>query len=109
MQASCELLWGNYPGSEVLSGKCPKRSGPDGEVLDNLAVIIVGSLERASSALLALEGAAQEVPKEPCASAEDGVPNRGPLDAVKAVGEAHLGIVAKLSFSVRLVNTAPVG
>ena len=46
------------------------------------------SQERASDALLTLEGAAQEAPKESCASLEDKVLDEGPPDADRVVGEA---------------------
>ena len=56
------------------------------------------SPEQASDALLALEGVAQEAPKEPCALLEDGVPNEGPPDVDRAMGEAPLEIAVELSF-----------
>ena len=51
--------------------------------------------------------ATQEVPWDPYASTEDVVPNRGPLDVVRAVGEAPLEIAVELTFSARLTNAAP--
>ena len=66
------------PDFEVLGGKRPKWSGPNGEARNNPVVMVVDSPERASDALSALEGAAQEAPKEPCVSLEDGVPD-GPM------------------------------
>ena len=54
---------------------------------------------------MALEGAAQEAPREPCTSLEDGVPNGG-FDADRAVGEAPLDIAAKFLFLARLANAA---
>ena len=74
-----------------------------------MTVIIINSPERASSALLALEGAVQEAPKEPCASPENGVLDGGPPDTTRAVGEAPLEIAAEPSFSTKLVSVAPVG
>ena len=61
----------------------------------------------ASGTLLALKGATYEVPKELCASTGDGVPDGGPPDAVRAVGEAPLEITVEPSFSSRLANSAP--
>ena len=43
--------------SEVSGGKCPKRSRPDEEAHKSPTIITVDSLEGASSALPALEGA----------------------------------------------------
>ena len=68
-----------------------------------MAVIIEDSLKRASDALLALEGATQEAPKEACASLEDGVLDRGPPDADRAVGEAPFEIVVELLSSSRQI------
>ena len=62
------------------------------------------SLERASDALPALEGATQEAPKEACASLENGVPTEGSSNADRVVGEAPLEIVVELPFSARLAN-----
>ena len=45
------------PSSKVSSGKRPKLSGPDEEARMRPAIIAVDSLERASDALPALEGA----------------------------------------------------
>ena len=70
--------------------KCSKQSGSDGEAEDTLDVITVDSPDRASDALLALEGAAQEAPREPYASLEDGIPDKGPPNADRAIGEARL-------------------
>ena len=44
--------------SKVSCGKSPKRFSLDGEAQDSLAIITVDSMEWASDALLALEGAA---------------------------------------------------
>ena len=89
-------------------GKRSKQSGSDGEAEDTLDVIIVDSPDRASDALLALEGAAQEAPKEPYASLEDGIPDKGPPDADRAMEEAPLEIVVELPFSAKLANATPL-
>ena len=47
---------------------------------------------------MALEGAAQEAPREPCVSVEDGVLDGGPPDADRVVGEAQLEIFVELLF-----------
>ena len=52
-------------------------------------------MEWVSDALPALEGAAQEAPREACASLKDGVQDKG---------EAPLEIAAELSFLARLAN-----
>ena len=46
------------PGSKVSGGKRPKQFGPDEEAHKSSVVIALNSPERASDALLALEGAA---------------------------------------------------
>ena len=46
------------------------------------------SPKRASDALLALGGAAQDASKEACASLEDRIPTGGPPSAGKIMGEA---------------------
>ena len=61
----------------------------DGEVQDNPTVITMDSTKWASDPLLALEGAAQEVPREPCASAEDGVLDGGLLMLLERWGRLH--------------------
>ena len=66
------------------------------------------SPEQASNALPALEGAAQEGLREASASLEDGVPDKGPPDAIRALEEAPLEIAAELSFSARVANAGPV-
>ena len=48
------------PDFEVLGGKHWKHSGSGREVKEIQAVVALDSLERASKAILALEGAAQE-------------------------------------------------
>ena len=58
-------------------------------------------------ALLALEGATQEAPREPCASLENEVQEGGPPNVDRVVGEAPLEIVVELSFSARFANAAP--
>ena len=59
-------------------------------------VITVYSPERVSDALSTLEGADHT---EACASLEDGVLDRGPLDADRAMRKVPLKIATKLSFS----------
>ena len=54
MQASYKHSRGDYPGSKVLGDKIPKWFGLDGEVQNNLTIIVVDSPEQASSALLVL-------------------------------------------------------
>ena len=66
------------------------------------------SQERASDALPALEGAAQEAPKEACAYLEDRIPTGGPPNVNRVVGEAPLEIVVELLFSTRLANADPL-
>ena len=94
-------------GSEVTDNKLPKWSGPDGEAQNNPTIITVDSSKWALDSLPALEGATQEAPKETCVSLEDGVPDGGPPDANKVMGEAPLEITVELSFSARLVNDGP--
>ena len=65
------------------------------------------SLERASDALSALEGATLEAPWEACASVEDGVLVVGSPNADRVVGEAPLEIAAELPFSARLASVIP--
>ena len=55
----------------------------------------------------ALEGAAQEAPKEARASLENGVLDKGPPDADRALEEAPLEIAIELLFSTRLANVGP--
>ena len=57
------------------------------------------SPERASDALLALEGAAQEAPREACTSMEDMVLDGGPTDADRVMREAPLEISSKFVIS----------
>ena len=54
-----------------------------------------------------MDGAAQEAPREACASLEDRVPTEGPPNANRVVVEAPLEIDAKLLFSTRLANADP--
>ena len=100
------------PGFEVPSDKSPKWSGSDGEAQDNLTVITVDSPEQSLDtlltlegvtlltllgvALLTLEGVAQEASREPCSSREGGVPDWGPSDADREVGEAPLEMAIEL-------------
>ena len=65
------------PGYKVSSGLCFRRSGPDEEALKSPTIITVDFLERAFDALPTLEGIAQNVAKEACASLEDGAPVGG--------------------------------
>ena len=51
-------------------------------------VVTLDSLEQASDALPALEGAAQGIPREACASLEDGAPVGGPPNVDQVVSEA---------------------
>ena len=53
-------------GSEVSRGKRRKWSSPDEETQRSSTVIVVDSPERASDALPALEGAAQDASQEAC-------------------------------------------
>ena len=94
-------------GYEEPDGKHPKGFGLDEEAQNNSTVITVDSLEQASNALQALEGAAQEAPREACASLEDEIPNGGSPNANRAMGEAPLEIAVELSFWVRFVNVVP--
>ena len=79
----------------------------DEEAQNSPTVITVDSPERASDALPALEGAAQEAHREACASLENGVLTGGPPNADRVVGETPLEIATKLSFSTRLANADP--
>ena len=65
------------------------------------------SPEQAFDALLALEGALQNVSRKACASLEDGVSNGGPLDTDGVVGEALSEIAVGPLFSARLANASP--
>ena len=94
-------------GSEVFGGKHLKRSGPDEEAQKNSSVITVDSLERASDALSALEGASQDASKEAYALLEDVVPTGGSPNADGVVGEAPSEIAVGLSFLARLANAGP--
>ena len=76
------------PGSEVSGGKSPKRSFQDKEAHRSPTIVTVDSLKRAPDALPTLEGASQDVLKEPCASMENGVQTEGPLNVDGVVGEA---------------------
>ena len=68
------------------------------------------SLERASDALSALEGASQDSSKEACASLEDEVPAGGgggrPLNAAGVEGDACSEIAVRSLFSTRLANAS---
>ena len=66
------------PSSKVSDIKRLKQTGPDEKAQKSPTVVTVDSPERASDALLALEGASQEASKEACASLENGVPTGGP-------------------------------
>ena len=96
------------PGSEVSSEKRLKRSSPDEEAQRSPVVIVVNSLEQASNALLALEGAAQDASREACASLKDGVPVGGPRNVDRVVREAPLEVVVGPFFPARLVNVSPL-
>ena len=60
----------------------------DEDVQKSPVIITLVSLERASDALPASEGATQDASKEACASLEDGILARGPPSADKVVGKA---------------------
>ena len=76
------------PSSEVPSDKHPKWFSPDDEAQKSPDVITVDSLERASDAQPTLEGAAQDIFKEACASLEEGALAEGPPNVDQAVSEA---------------------
>ena len=63
---------------EVLSEKCRKQFGSGREVQESRVVVTLDSLERASEAIPALEGATQEAYREASKVLEDGVPAKGP-------------------------------
>ena len=76
------------PDSEVPGGKRSKWYSLDEEVQKSSTIVALESPERASDALLALGGTAQDASKEACASLEDGIPVGGPPSTDKVVGEA---------------------
>ena len=89
-------------GFEGPDAKIPKRSDPNGEVQKSLAMINVVSLERVLDALPALEGAAQGVTEEACASLEDRISAEGPLSIDNVLAEApsiETAIVIPLLFA----------
>ena len=76
------------PSSKVQGGKRSKWPSPDEEAQKIPVVIIADSLEQASNALSALEGATQDASKEAYASLEDGALAGGPPNAYQVVSEA---------------------
>ena len=79
-----------------------KWCGLDEEAQESQAIITLDSPERASDAILALEGATQETSKEAYALLEYGSLARRPPDVNKVVGEALSKIVVGPSFSTRI-------
>ena len=65
------------------------------------------SPERASEAIPALEGVAQEASREAGKALEDGVPARGPFAVDRVVREAPSEIDVGLSFLARFTNAGP--
>ena len=76
------------PGFEVQGGKHLKWSSPDEEAQKSPILIIADSPERASNALPALEGTAQDASREAYASLEDRALAGGPPNAYQVVSEA---------------------
>ena len=101
------------PGSEVPSNKRPKWSVLNDEVQRSPTVVTLDPPKQAFNALLALEGAAQGVPKETCASLEDGILAGGPPSANNVMDEApSVETVVRPLLSARQFNltiSAPRG
>ena len=94
-------------GSEVPSGKHPKRSGLNDEAQNSPTVVTLDSPEQASDALPTLEGTTQHVPRESYTSLENGILARGPLSTDNVVGEAPFAeTVVGLLLSARQFNLA---
>ena len=65
------------------------------------------SLDRASNAQPALEGAPQDSPREACAPSEDGIPTEGSLGAEGVMAADPLEVAVAQSFLTRLASADP--